>query len=532
MRSSILEMMPLPQGETFGVKIHIKNRNTMKRAIIICMFMCCALMLGGCVPLAIDMQRADGEVSLPVPAAQSVEEALGDVHRTVNQTVTLYVVSDEQQLVPVERVISVDREGSVVTEVLHMLLSMEAPVGASLPFPEGTRLLSVQRSDNAAVVDLSIEARNVNSQQQLFRMRSVIAASLIGLDGIEYVSILFAGQSAGLMDMPAGVISDVQEDLSAAWARLSAENEMFAADESESTSIERTAVIYYPTRDGKYIAPIVHPIRITGSDVITPLIQELISPCQPLDESLRSPFPQGASVMIQPPQIVENEDGERLVQLSFDASLIAMLEREGLCEWQLYAALTHTITGFVSDVDGLIISLGDGLLTRTVRDGKELSFTDGRMSVASYPDAVCRLCTVYMGTADGGLRGVQRPLDQVQASFARARLKLLFDGPQIWESEAARIMPDGVTADDILGIRIAYGEAVVNLSSNFYRCCQGLTPQQERVLIYAMVNTLTELSDVSAVRFQVEGETVDHLTDTIFLRDALMRNTGIIRNAQ
>ncbi len=509
-----------------------KNRNTMKRAIIIGMFILCALLLSGCVPLAIDMRRVDENVSLPVPAAQGIEAAQGDVQRAVNKTVTLYVVSDEQQLVPVERVVSVDEEGSVVIEALHMLLSMEAPVGASLPFPEGTRLLSVQRSGNVAVVELSIEARNVQSEQQLFRMRSVIAASVLGLDGVEYVNVLFAGQSEGLQDMPAGAVSEVQKDLSAAWARLSAENELFSTGEEGSASLERTAIIYYPARDGKCIAPIAHPIRITGSDVVTPLIQELISPCEPLDECLRSPFPQEGSVLVQPPQIVENEDGERLVQISLDANLIAMLERENLSEWQLYAALTHTITGFVSDVDGLIVSLGDGLLMRTVRGDEELFFLDGRMSVGSYPEAVSRLCVAYMGTADGGLKRVLRPLDQVQASLVRARLKLLFDGPQSWETDACRIMPDGVSVDDVLGIRIASGEAVVNLSSNFYRCCQSLTPQQERVLIYAMVNTLTELSDVSAVRFQVEGETVDYLTGTIFLRDALMRNTGIIRNAR
>ena len=105
-------------------------------------------------------------------------------------------------------------------------------------------------------------------------------------------------------------------------------------------------------------------------------------------------------------------------------------------------------------------------------------------------------------------------------------------GPAAWETGAARVMPDGVSIDDVLGVRIAGGEAVVNLSSNFYRCCQSLTPQQEQNLIYAIVNTLTSLTTVSSVRFQVEGEAADYLVSTIYLRGPLLRNPGIIRETE
>ena len=58
------------------------------------------------------------------------------------------------------------------------------------------------------------------------------------------------------------------------------------------------------------------------------------------------------------------------------------------------------------------------------------------------------------------------------------------------------------------------------------------TMQQEQNLIYAFVNTLTELSSVSSVRFQVEGEAVDYLVNSIYLRGALLRNPGIIRGIE
>ena len=119
-------------------------------------------------------------------------------------------------------------------------------------------------------------------------------------------------------------------------------------------------------------------------------------------------------------------------------------------------------------------------------------------------------------------------MDKQSAYSPRALLGELFRGVQPWETNAARVMPDGVSLDDVLGVRLEGDEAIINFSSNFYRCCQMLNEQQERNLIYAIVNTLTELPSVNAVRFQIEGEAVDHLVNGIFLRGALMRNIGII----
>jgi len=166
---------------------------------------------------------------------------------------------------------------------------------------------------------------------------------------------------------------------------------------------------------------------------------------------------------------------------------------------------------------------------RTERAGKELTFTAGQMRRSDYPDAVGRRVYTYMTSLEGGLVRLPRALDRHSASSPRAVLAELFAGVQPWEKKAARVMPDGVSIDDVLGICISDGEAVINLSSNFYRCCQSLNAQQEQNLIYALVNSLTELSGVTAVRFQVEGETVDHLVSSVFLRGALLRNIGIIK---
>lgn len=490
----------------------------------------CALILSGCVPLSVDLQQSDQPVSLPLPEEKEIEPAVGDSQPAVSYYVPLYFVSEDRQLISFKRAITVEPGQSLAEQALLALLKADNTAGAASPFPEGTKLLNIERSGGAAVVDLSIEARDVENDRQLMQLREVVAATLIGLDGVDCVNVLIAGREEGLLSLPAGAISAVHDDLSAEWTRFSAEAELHGRSDSEEVFVERSVILYYPTPDGLSIAPVASSVRISGDDPVTPVIQALTN--VPDAACLRSPLPSGAQALTRKPEIIETEDGRKMIRLCFDSSLIAMLERENLSEWQLYAALTYTLTGFVPGVDGLIVMLGDGQLTRVDRNGRALSFTGGAMTRSDYPDALCRMATVYTGAQAGGLMQVSRPMDPLSAVSPRALLGELFKDPAACESGAARVMPDGASIDDVLGIRISGGEAVVNLSSNFYRCCQSLTAQQEQNMIYAMVNTLTGLNSVSSVRFQVEGETVEHLVNSVYLRGPLLRNPGIIRETE
>ena len=68
----------------------------------------------------------------------------------------------------------------------------------------------------------------------------------------------------------------------------------------------------------------------------------------------------------------------------------------------------------------------------------------------------------------------------------------------------------------------------MNLSANFYRCCQALDASAERSVIYCMVNTLCAADNIQAVRFYVEGVSAETLAGTIYLRSPLMPNPGIV----
>lgn len=495
------------------------------RKAILAWALICACILSGCVPLSVNLQRDDQPISLPVPTARSYEPAVGDsVSGSIENVYLYYLSQDQRRLISSRYTLSVEAGNSAPEKAVQTLLNEPTSSEVRSVFPQGTQLKGLAISGNVAVVDLSIEARNVESEQQLLWMRASLTHTLTQLDDIEYVQMLINGENESLLGLPMGADTAGETDMSSEWALVSSEEERMSDSEA---STERIVVAYYPSRDGSFVAPVAKTVEITADDFVTPVVKALTE--QPEDcPALRAAFPQSVRSSLRQWEIVENESGRRTLHLAFDSNLIASLEREGLSAWQLYASLTYTLTGFVPNIAGLVVRIGDGQLNRVERDGRQVVFPDGEMSRSLYPDAVGRQVKIYLTCTEGGLIELTRVMDQKSATSPRALLNELFDGPASWEEKAARVFPDGVSIDDILGIRVLDSTAFVNLSANMYRCCQGLTAQQERSLIYSIVNTLTGLERVAAVQFQLEGETVDTLVSDLFLRGPLLRNPGII----
>ena len=136
---------------------------------------------------------------------------------------------------------------------------------------------------------------------------------------------------------------------------------------------------------------------------------------------------------------------------------------------------------------------------------------------------------LYFADDDGGLRRVERTMSRSAAISPRGVLaEMILTGDP--GSGLTGVFPEGVLPEDILGVEVGGSVAVVNLSGNFYSRCQLMDAPAERRLIYAMVNALTELVDVGAVRFIVEGRSIDTMVQSIYLRTPLLPDPGIVHD--
>ncbi|NLG26187.1 MAG: GerMN domain-containing protein [Clostridiales bacterium] len=470
--------------------------------------------LAGCASLPLDMRDAGEAVALPTPDVSIAPAPTGDSRQADLLRVNLYYpTADGAQLTEVPRFFRLSGDETLAHRAVRALLADPPADGLARVAAEGTQLLALEQSGDVAVVNLSVDALNVDDEQALYRARAAIVATLGGLDGIRWVDLLIDGRQEGLLGLPVGVGQADDAGLPAGWAALQAQ----AAQPDQP--VERTAIVYCAARGGRFLAPEARPIASAGADHIPRLIEELLA--QPRSGALLAPLPGPNGALSAPPELVKLPDGRAVAQLQFDENLLALLDEADVAAWQMYGALCLTLTGFIPELDGIQAYVGAGQVARLELPGGALELPGGVMRRGDFAGAFGRMARLYFAEPEGGLVEVGRVMNQKDAGSPRALLAALIAGPMPWEA-GRPVVPEGIDAGDLLGVRVEGGEAAVNLSSNFYRYCQGLPEQGERDLVYAMVNTLTGLTGINRARFYVEGEPVDTLVGAIHLRGPLL----------
>ena len=167
-----------------------------------------------------------GEVALPEPEAEAPQMLLGEAEAEYFYEATLYcAASDGVSLSQATRTLLVQSGETLVDVVLEALLDPTGGMAQASVAPGDTRVISREISGGLAMVDLSIDARNVQSEQELLRMYLAIAGTLLELEGVEGVGVLIDGREEGLLGLPCGVFTAVETDVTAVWARMQAEAE-------------------------------------------------------------------------------------------------------------------------------------------------------------------------------------------------------------------------------------------------------------------------------------------------------------------
>ena len=139
--------------------------------------------------------------------------------------------------------------------------------------------------------------------------------------------------------------------------------------------------------------------------------------------------------------------------------------------------------------------------------------------------------TLYFAR-DNTLVQVFRAVPWYEAPNAHYLLCQLMKGPDFYDAGAnglKAVMPPSCGEGDILGTSYAEnGVAAVNFTARFQTLCKDMTAAEERLMVYAMVNTLTELENIHEVCFFVDSKQPDHFASVISLPGTFLRNVDII----
>ena len=152
----------------------------LKRIVLLLTALLCAICLSGCAPLAINLQRAEDTVPLPLPEVDPIEPIMGDSQSVVQEEIEVWLVSEEYHLIPVPCEITVSDRASRAEEIIRAQLTAHDTADARNPFPDGCTLLNLERSGNVAVVDLTRAGNLVrNNTHDMFNPLMLIAVTYL-----------------------------------------------------------------------------------------------------------------------------------------------------------------------------------------------------------------------------------------------------------------------------------------------------------------------------------------------------------------
>lgn len=98
-------------------------------------------------------------------------------------------------------------------------------------------------------------------------------------------------------------------------------------------------------------------------------------------------------------------------------------------------------------------------------------------------------------------------------------------------SEVQPAFISGITMDDVNSVYLAGDTAVVDFKDSIREKMSGISEKNEFIMIYSIVNTLTNINNIKRVQFLVDGGRVEYLGDgnLLCVIDPIIKNPGIIR---
>ena len=506
----------------------------MKKSLRLCAVCLTLMLLQGCAsPRALPQDSA----TLP-PYEVSFTAPVGQVDEQRTAQIQLFLPSlDGTYLVSVSQKASLSPFDWHADALLSLLFAYEGPEAQPLPKADSLVLKNpVEISCGVATVDLKPQALKL-SHEELYTVFRAIANTLCQCDGISSVNLLIDGTQPGLSDSgytPMGALTmHPADDLGALWSR--AITPVTAQDGTQK--LTQDVSLYFPAKGGKGV--LCESRILTFSHIALPhmarTLLDALSDGPRLLEGTAD-YPALHSYLTTEPEIRET-DGQKVLSLRFSQDLNAALLENGITRSCMAASLVYTMTTYLPGIRGVEILIGDELLTSLTPEGtyrgagERIYFTNGIMEREKFGHFLLSQATLYFAKNDQ-LVPVRRSLPYDVCCSADVLLQALMQGPDFYDTgdrDLKAVMAPGCGAGDILGTGYAPGNVVlINLTDRFMDLCSGMNETQERLMVYAMVNTLTEIESMHEVCFFADSVQVPVFASHISMSGTFLRNTDII----
>jgi|GEM_PF-1035992 len=516
----------------------------MKRLVIAVLIAC--MLLSGCGVIHDSMGTGR-----QVPSSELDLSGL-DMLGSTKKAAVYFLNSANGTLTADPRTLRVEQNTNPAEAAIKALL--EGPSNDTLTSvaPDGMALDAIEFSNGVANIYISYDGMPMESVNK-YTMELAIANTVSDLLGATAVNIFYNGLREGFDRNPSaplkkqtGPVIDAYKNAMAKYVPPQpAENESEASpsqtpkpnDETPVDVVPKTntisTVLYFVSASGDYILPEVRDVTYTTTgtsdeyseyaDYVETILNELkVAPLN--TTTMESPIESNAS-LIGKPEVIDNGDGTFDIALSFDILPAGVSYTVSKQEQPSYAAMVYTITGFIPYVRAVRFYVDETPVMQLngTKDATRRSDLGGYIG-SSAP--------LFLQYADSGLLiEVSRSMEQGKIWSALERVRAIMQGPQIGDGgNVGTVQFAGMTEGDILSVDVYNDTAYVDLSARFKEACKNHTAQDEMLLVYAIVNTVTAMDGINKVQFLVEGAQTDTLGGHLYISDPFLRNYGIIKN--
>ena len=505
----------------------MQNQNR-KRLGLVCLLCVTLLALPSCQSAGVPI-KVESVTTLP-PATVNYIAPIGDAALEYTDPATLYLIRrDGSRLISLTDTVSFSAARLDAESMIRALL-LHPGDGAAMPLGGDVKLSlyganPVEVSGNVATVNLAASALQLD-RKVLYVCGQAIANTLTELNDIRYVNILVMDKQIGLdlgSTLPTGAMTrSVAGDIGAIYEQ--ALSQRVQTDEDPAAKRLTSAVtLYFPLTATNGVMSEARNISFASQQPES-MIQRLIAELSagPVSVTGSPALPLLSELLIEPPSVTEPAgSGGNLITLKFDAALDNMLQTMGISRASCMASLTYTLCTFMPNVTGLAVYIGDERIDHLMLGAIDgLLFEDGVMKRSTFSTLLMDNGTLSLADAKGqSLVSFQRPMPYYQRTSPRALLLELFRGPTTTDSIQGLlpIMKTGLMTDaDILGLSLNGDTLLVNLSNSFLQAGTGISSNQDRLLCYAMVNTLICGEKAKRVCFFVGGKQPENFTGEIY----------------
>ncbi|MGI6004079.1 MAG: GerMN domain-containing protein [Christensenellales bacterium] len=431
--------------------------------------------------------------------------------------------ADYNKLFSEKRLVLVTDMMSAVDQAVAELLEGPTEEAYRSAFPEDVAFLRSEQSGDYVTIHFSPELLQLSEFDLLLAKVSVVN-TLTALSGVQYVTVMCDGKelpirgSGGPMAMQNNTVTEL-------WDRINSEQ-----SGKENT---RAVALYFQDTTQEYLLPEIRTITITG-DPVTSLINELKK--GPVDRSQHTPVIGEEISLLSEPAMDILLDGRNIVRINLSEDIIFMRSTDRQ-KRQRIGAIVLSICSMFPEVDVVSIMMNSRPITAYTDTMRQVVYLERELFTGYIADTLTLYYPNRLGRSLVSVRHTIAMDNITQDSQRKNRTQLLlehlFAGPLETDTGRAASLPVLLTYNDVHGYRIDGDLMVLNMSTRAIEKMMALTPEEQRITVYAIVNTLCQIGDVKQVQFLRENQLIEASPGQhVSLYGPLMPNVGLLSDSR